>query len=140
MNDDDFLSVPILLNNLFTFKNKVLHMSHWANSGILYVKDLFKPDGSMLSEREILQKLSVKVREYFIFKTVFSDLSESFNTNKSPFITIRSYWTCLVNNSLRSLKTQKSTHTCQKEIYLQLYARCVGKRLQNDQSTLAFNL
>lgn len=60
INSESFLLQPIWSNTFFTFKGKTLCFGEWIKSRILYVKDIFKENGTLKSTTEILDRLNKK--------------------------------------------------------------------------------
>ncbi len=111
-SDYDFLTMPLWFNNQIKFKNKILNFKSWSKSNLLYVRDLYKINGNFLSEDNLFQVLQNKsnwIREYSIIKEVLGDIHDNFNTENAMYIYLKPGWTILVNNSIHSLKTQKSS-------------------------------
>ena len=68
-----FAQQPIWNNNLFKYNNKTICFTNWTQSGILYVKDLFKDNGQFKSLQDfsdVLRRKSNWLCEYKILKTV----------------------------------------------------------------------
>ncbi len=111
LSGNELLQEPIWLNKRFVYKDKPIFISNWTKSGIVYVRDLIV-DNRLINEKELLDKLIIKTNwiiEYSIIKKVFHRFIHMFNVENARFINVKNPWTILVNNSLHSLRTQKSS-------------------------------
>ncbi len=89
----------------------LLFISNWIKSGILYVKDLFNKDGTILSEKRVIEKIIHKANwfsEYYKIMKIFKKLTTKYDTSLANFVKINKNWTLLHSNSIYCLKTQKS--------------------------------
>ena len=58
ISNSEILSEPIWLNNRFKFNGKIIFISNWTKSNILYVKDLFDEDGNFITETNLILALT----------------------------------------------------------------------------------
>jgi len=113
MNLHDFSTQPIWCNKLFTHKGKCLMYKHWIDSGIIYVKDLYKDDGNFLSENDVVSKLLVKANwmvEYLIVKKTVHKL-QHYDMILCKYENIheeRKISTIVMNNNLYTVKGLRS--------------------------------
>ncbi len=112
LSDYEFLTMPLWFNKHLIFKNKIIHFKNWSKSNLLYVRDLYKTNGNFISENVLFQTLANKsnwIQEYSITKKVLGKIHEDFSTENAMYINLKPGWTILVNNTIHSLKTQKSS-------------------------------
>ncbi len=111
INDSEFLSEPIWMNERFKYRNKPIFISNWSKSNILFVKDLFEINGDYISEVNLMNKLANKsnwIAEYTKVHTVFKGFLNKFNTSMASFVNIKNTWTLLNKNKIYNMKLQKS--------------------------------
>ena len=85
MNNYDFLSQIIWCNNMFKFNGKCILFRNWINCGIIFVKDLFKENGQLLSSTDIFGKLESKHNWMFEYRTIVKVLKPFINMNLFDF-------------------------------------------------------
>ncbi len=108
----EFLSEPIWLNRRFLHKQKPIFLSNWIKSGIFYVKDVFDQNGVFISEQSLKDKLHTTqnwIAEYLKVKKLIKKEAKDIDTSLAHYINIKNTWTLLYNNSIFSIKTQKSS-------------------------------
>ncbi len=82
MNVSQFLAQPLFCNTLFTNKGKSLLYSHWIESGICWVKDLYDENGVMLKDGDIYNKLEKRqnwMTEVIIVKRLIGKYERKYN-------------------------------------------------------------
>ena len=91
MNDYDFLSQPIWLNEHLKLKGKCLFFDVWIQSDIFFVYELFDNSGKWLNETALKNMLISNrnwISEYMIIKTVIGRLIQKhhFKTENANYI------------------------------------------------------
>ena len=98
LSSTKFLLQPIWNNVLFTYKDKTLFFHNWVKSNILYVKDIFKDDGTLKTlndYQDILLNKSKWLCEYGVLFRVFKKYTRKFDcsnidyTNPMPTVSFR---------------------------------------------------
>ena len=82
LSSTKFLLQPIWNNVLFTYKDKTLFFHNWVKSNILYVKDIFKDDGTLKTlndYQDILLNKSNWLCEYGVLFRVFKKYTRKFD-------------------------------------------------------------
>ncbi len=108
----EFLSEPIWLNTRFLHKGKPIFLANWIKSGIFYVKDVFDQNGLFITEQSLKNKLNNTqnwIAEYMKVKRILKKELKDIDTSLSHYINVKTNWTIVHNNSIFSLKTQKSS-------------------------------
>ena len=75
INGKNIFAEIVWLNKTFSWKEKVLFHENWAKSGFMYLKDFYDKDGIFVSERNVLNKLTVKrnwIQEYMKIRSVLN--------------------------------------------------------------------
>ncbi len=91
LSENDFLCEPIFLNRRYISKGKTLYFSNWIKSGLFWIKDLFDHEGNFISERDVLNKLSIKTNwliEYATIKKVICKLANFINCKNAIYTRI----------------------------------------------------
>ena len=88
LSSTKFLLQPIWNNVLFTYKDKTLFFQNWVKSNILYVKDIFKDDGTLKTlndHQDILLNKSNLLCEYGVLFRVFKKYTRKFDCSNIDY-------------------------------------------------------
>ena len=111
LNDSEYLSSPIMGNDLIRNKGKSIFLVNWLKSNIKYVKDLYDEAGNFISEVQLLNRLHNKsnwIVEYAIVKRAVKKYSEMFKTEMAHFVNIKNVSHLVYNNRFHDIMTFKS--------------------------------
>ena len=91
-NANSLMQQPIWNNLLIQVQGKTLFFPHWSKSGILYVKDLFRNDGSfknLVDFDDILLDKKNWLCDYLMLKKAFNTINRIFNLSNTDYINIK---------------------------------------------------
>ena len=112
LTNPGILKQPIWFNSRFKDKSECLFYKTWAESNILFVKDLFDEYGNFISIVKLLNTLKQKhnwIIEYMVMKNIFNTLKSCFNFSNAIFTNIsNNEFTILYSNRLYQIFNQKS--------------------------------
>jgi len=106
MNTHDFLSSPIMGNDLIRTKGKCVFYKSWLESGIKYVKDLYNEKGIFMGENMLLEKLKNKTNwiiEYASLKKAVRKYECMFDTDMSPYTNVKDLRYIMCGNKLHEI-------------------------------------
>ena len=127
MNSYDYFAQPIWCNELFKVKNKCICFKTWIKSGIVYVKDLFKDDGTMFNDNELMLKLCMKnnwMVELLTLKKAIGNSYTKFDTKNSQCVNIKSVCILYHGSNISIIQEQRSSffyEILRKKYYVKPY-------------------
>ncbi len=92
MSTHEYLSSPIMGNNIIRHKGKCLYMKRWVDSGLKYVKDLYDENGHFIDTNVLLDRLNDKsnwIAEYAIVRNAVKKYIAMFDVKMAKYINIK---------------------------------------------------
>ena len=89
LNNTELLSECLWGNDYFKVNGKTMFLRNWLKSGFIFVKDLLNDKGGWLDDKEIFNKLQVKVNwisELMMIKKTIAKFLKGKDMSISPFI------------------------------------------------------
>ena len=108
---EEILSQPIWHNGRIKVGGQPVFFSHWAKSGIFFINDLIKEDGSLLSLTDLKNNYNINI--------FFLEYHSIFLEYHSIILSIPQEWKSI----LRDNQIEKLDEICNKHILLLLLAR-----------------
>ena len=110
-NYSNFFGEIVWLNDLFTWKDRVLYFNSWIKSGFLYVKDFYDDEGNFITEQQTLQKLKDRknwIQEYYIIRSTLSKKLRNIDKSEAKYTNIQYRYTIITNGKFESILDKKS--------------------------------